>query len=83
MFNEEAHYKGSLRDSEEKLRNARHAMHEHTHKKKPCGKCAEAEETGYGRAWHCDYYHTLENRIEKYERAVRNAKSDLFRIQNK
>ena len=83
MFNEEAHYRGSLRDAEEKLKNARHAMYEHTHKKKPCGKCAEAKETGYGRAWHCDYFHTLENRIEKYERAVRNAKSDLFRIQNK
>jgi hypothetical protein len=83
MFDDEMHHRGALRDAEEKLKNARRAMHEHTTKKKPCEKCAEAEETGYGRAWHCDYYHTLDNRIEKYERAVRDARSSLYRLKEK
>ena len=81
MFDKESHYRGVLGSAEEKLRNAQRALYEHTHRKKPCENCAEAEETGYGRAWHCDYYHTIQNRIEKYSQNVQHAKADLRRVQ--
>ena len=83
IWDEVGHYRSILRAEEEKLKNAHHAMHEHTHKKKPCEKCAEAEESGYGKAWHCDYYHKITERIHAREGDVSRARRDLREAEKK
>ncbi len=40
-------------------------------------------ETGYGKAWHCDYYHTLQNRIEKYGREVDRCRAAVRDVEEK
>ena len=83
MFDSLSHHRSNLHAAEEKLKNARVALYEHENRAKPCEKCAMDTETGYGKAWHCDYYHTLQNRIEKYGREVDRCRAAVRDVEEK
>ena len=76
-YNDIGHYRAIVRETETKLDNAWSALREHERRKKPCEKCAMADESGYSKGWHCTYYHTVWTRIEARKDDLSRAKAAL------